>query len=569
MPNAEDIKWFKQNFHDKMEAAVQGTPFSIDLITAFACQETGPIWTTLRKLPFGVERVLELCVGDTLDDTKGRKAFPKNKAELLSKARGDEMFAIARKALEDMAQHIPGFKGAVANPDKFCHGFGVFQCDIQFFLEDPDYFLERRYSAFDASLGKCIDELKRAVVKLGFKDRTSLTDFEMASIAIAYNTGRFNPAKGLKQGFFNGTKFYGEAMFDFIRLAHTVPSPSGSTTMPTPSPGTAAIRPPSPAPSSGPQYQVDVHEQPLLLRKEPKRDPNNPTANVIARLPDGQLVRATTNTIVNGFLEVVTNLLGANLKGFASAQFLKLVPPAPQGDTPISDEPAAGPGVIEVHMPRKSDAPTKRAAAAGPLSLNEAKQPGRKGESADELRQELAAIIDWLGVEKPRHVRYQPKKKHTFASVYVHDYCALAGVYLPRVWWTPGAIEALARGANVQPLYGATIDEQNANDLFRWLRDYGMRFGWRQAATLSELQLEVNQGAIGLIAAKSKDDGVSGHIAAVVPETRESFAKRDADGEVIAPLQSQAGAKNFRYGLGKRNWWMDEAFADAAFWLHP
>ena len=41
----------------------------------------------------------------------------------------------------------------------------------------------------------------------------------------------------------------------------------------------------------------------------------------------------------------------------------------------------------------------------------------------------------------------------------------------------------------------------------------------------------------------------------VVPETGEHQARRERDGEVIAPLQSQAGARNFRHGTGTPNWW--------------
>jgi hypothetical protein len=156
----------------------------------------------------------------------------------------------------------------------------------------------------------------------------------------------------------------------------------------------------------------------------------------------------------------------------------------------------------------------------------------------------------------------------TFCNIYAHDYCHLAGVYLPRVWWTPGAIELLARGQNVEPRLEATIEEILANGLFRWLRDFGPRFGWRRVATLSELQLEVNQGAVGLITARRREDGPPGHITAVVPETEDHRARRNAAGEVTAPLQSQAGRQNFRYGTGKLNWWQDDQFADSAFWLH-
>ena len=69
-----------------------------------------------------------------------------------------------------------------------------------------------------------------------------------------------------------------------------------------------------------------------------------------------------------------------------------------------------------------------------------------------------------------------------------------------------------------------------ANDLFRWLRDFGPRFGWRQTGTPTKLQTEVNQGAIGLIVARRKEDGRSGHIVMVVPETDES-ARREAPAE--------------------------------------
>jgi hypothetical protein len=211
---------------------------------------------------------------------------------------------------------------------------------------------------------------------------------------------------------------------------------------------------------------------------------------------------------------------------------------------------------------------TRPTEVANAHSLNEPNQPGRKGTTADDIRAELAAIIDWLAVDDASHLRYQPRSRSTFCNIYAHDYCHLAGVYLPRVWWTPGAIEALAQGERVEALYDHTIEEQRANDLFRWLRDFGPRFGWRQTGMLSKLQLEVNQGAIGLIVARRKEDGLSGHIVVVVPETNEHQARRNMAGEVIGPLQSQAGTTNFRYATGKPNWWKDERFADCAFWLH-
>jgi hypothetical protein len=200
MPNAADMKWFKENFHAEVETAIANTPFTLDLIVALACQETGDVWPILRKKPLTVDQILALCVGDTIDfnpaNGKGRKAFPRNKAALLAVPRGDEMFAIARQALLDVAQQIPGFP--VSNSNKFCHGYGMFQLDLQFFKEDPDYFLEKRYEKFGETLGKSIGELTDKAKKIGLFDKPSLTDMELTAVAIAYNTGTFKPSLGLK-----------------------------------------------------------------------------------------------------------------------------------------------------------------------------------------------------------------------------------------------------------------------------------------------------------------------------------------------------------------------------------
>jgi hypothetical protein len=44
MPNADDIRWFKQQFGSKIDVATAGTPFSLDMLTAIACQESGELW---------------------------------------------------------------------------------------------------------------------------------------------------------------------------------------------------------------------------------------------------------------------------------------------------------------------------------------------------------------------------------------------------------------------------------------------------------------------------------------------------------------------------------------------
>jgi hypothetical protein len=320
--------------------------------------------------------------------------------------------------------------------------------------------------------------------------------------------------------------------------------------------------------SQGQLYEVNVDASPLRLRREPRIDRAKPSANVIAHLPDGHRVRWLSGKPTNAFLEVETSLNGAHLRGFASSKYLVKI--AAAGDIPVVVPRAAPPttGVIAVSAPRKASLVTRRTQIANALSLNEPNQPARTGATPQALRKSLWRIVDYLAVDKASHARYQPRDGMTYCNIYAHDYCALAGVYLPRVWWSQEALERLTRGEAVEPRIGATILEQRANDLFRWLQSFGPRFGWRQTGTLSKLQAEANLGAVALVIARRKLEGKSGHVTLVVPERDQFQARRDASGEVIAPLQSQAGLRNFRFGTGAANWWNGEQFAESAFWLH-
>ena len=163
--------------------------------------------------------------------------------------------ATARKrrglTLAAMAEHVPSFAGVAKRPNKFCHGYGIFQYDLQFFKEDPEYFLNREWRHFDRSLAKALEELKNAMSRTALAGRTTLSDLEQAHVAIAYNAGSFRPAKGLKQGFFDGEKFYGEMIFDFLRLSQTVSIPAAAGRLAVPAPGTAPGDPSSRAPSAG------------------------------------------------------------------------------------------------------------------------------------------------------------------------------------------------------------------------------------------------------------------------------------------------------------------------------
>lgn len=247
MAVSEDIAWFKKNFAGKILPHLAGTPISFDLVCAIAVQETGELWRKTRHT-HPVEEVIRLAVGDSIGEPK-RGAFPRTSAELRKKPRGDEMFALARKLLGEMAvaTGIPDYKKAAANPDKFCHGYGIFQNDLQHFATDPDYFLEQRWTDVDAMVGKLMGELRRALASLKLTNKTSLTDLESAFVAIVYNTGfgNFKASKGLKQGHRVGNTFYGENIDTFLKVARSVPTPGGAST-PTPAPAPAVTPAASP-----------------------------------------------------------------------------------------------------------------------------------------------------------------------------------------------------------------------------------------------------------------------------------------------------------------------------------
>ncbi|HYG07996.1 MAG TPA: SH3 domain-containing protein [Stenotrophomonas sp.] len=579
MPNREDIAWFKQTFAERLEAALAHSAFSLDFLVALACQETGEVWPLLRRAGLDEDELLALCVGDTLDASGGRSAFPRTRAELEAAPEGARMFQIARQALQDMARYVPEYARAAQKPDKFCHGFGLYQRDLQFFRQDPPYFLQRRYARFDDTLAVALNELEEHRRRIGLGQRVPLSVLDMVAVAIAYNTGRYDPRKGLNQGYRPpGGKYYGQSLFDYLRLSETVAIGDAAPLIEPPAPGEAIVPPPSPLTASGPFLRVDTRVSTLYLRSAP-RISTPPRGNVVGELPDGHAVRALDGKTVNGFIAVETSLAGALLRGWAAARYLKpapdvqeiavIAPPQSlrrQGDAAVATAPSGA--IPAVWMPRTAGSITRRTAPANAHSLNEPGQPGRQGSTPDALRAELAAIIAWLDSEKPTHKRYQPRDGLTFCNIYSHDFCHLAGAYLPRVWWSAPALLKWQAGQSVQPLIGNTLREMRANDLFRWLRDFGPGFGWRQTGTLDKLQLAANQGALGLVVARRKEEGKSGHIVLVVPETDSQRARRDAAGNVIAPLQSQAGARNFRYGTGQAGWWNRETFAEFGFWIH-
>lgn len=339
-------------------------------------------------------------------------------------------------------------------------------------------------------------------------------------------------------------------------MPNTAPQPSFPSILP----------PPSPVPGGGKVHVVKDIDTMLRVRSKPIQTVP-PNRNVVAKLPSGHHVSVLSAAPQNGFHRISTSLQGALIDGWAAAEYL--APADPTAAVPVAapaQKPPAG-RPPAVRLPAAGGSGAARAKAANALSLGEANAPKRSAGPAQQMINQLNAIIEWLNCESAAHGRYWPSAGRTFCNVYAHDYCTLAGAYLPRVWWDDKALMEIAKGKKPPAIYGKTLYEMRANDLFRWLTSWGLDFGWRRTGTLTKLQNIANAGGIGVIVARRIVEGKPGHISVVVPETGPHKAIR-RNGEVVLPLQSQAGSKNVKRGTIGAGWWHGSQFADHGFWVH-
>ena len=309
----------------------------------------------------------------------------------------------------------------------------------------------------------------------------------------------------------------------------------------------------------------------LRLRRTP--DQSSP-ANIITAFPQGTLVRFLSASEDPAWWKVSVDSGGKNLQGFMSAKNLSPVaqvtgrapvPAASETTAPtVPPQPAAASAIVEVHFPNSINRPVKRDETEGRIwKLNEAGAPTREGATPAKKTAELARIIAWLNADKSE--RYQKTSKATFCNVYAYDFACLAGCYIPRVWWTQKGIHELTAGHTISIKYEDTVDEMTANMLYRWFRDWGGSFGWTAAHDVDELQKHANAGGISVVVANNSEG--HGHITMVVPETDTHLAKRDSQGLVTVPLESQAGSVSCNYITKPSPWWTAAKYTHG-FWMH-
>ncbi len=294
----------------------------------------------------------------------------------------------------------------------------------------------------------------------------------------------------------------------------------------------------------------------LNLRSEPEIRASNRIAVLPAQQPVEKL--AEHDAI---WWQVAAELHGAPARGFVAARFLEALTSQPPEPPPIPE------GAFPAAHLRENRADVTREGVNGrAFPLGEPGRPQRTSADPQTRAGEVSAILDWLGVEQSH--RYSPTASSTFCNIYACDVAYLAGVYLPRVWWTSGALLRLRTGASVPVQYGQTVEELSANSLFSWFGDFGPAFGWRRTLDLEELQQAANRGGVAVIVARHQDANRSGHIAVVEREGGDLQAVR-VDGRVVRPITSQAGRENHRRRVPARTWWALPPLASWTAWLHP
>ena len=269
-----------------------------------------------------------------------------------------------------------------------------------------------------------------------------------------------------------------------------------------------------------------------------------------------------------GWVRIRVSLSGLLREGVVAERYLQALPTS-RGAATVPAAPAPAAALPAAHMQQDRADITRRRDGGRAYPLGEAGRPVRAGGDAASLAASVSAIVDYLAVANPAHLRYKPAGSTTYCNIYATDLAYLCGVYLPRVWWTDRALLQLREGAQVAVEYGRTVRELNANSLYDWLEDHGPAFGWKREVELTALQAAANAGQVCVIVARRVDLNRPGHITVVVPETGDAKAVRNAQDEVVRPLESQAGTRNVLRGAAAGAWWLNSRFQAHAFWRHP
>ncbi len=150
--------WLMTHFGGSVRSATEGSPFSPALLCGIACQETAYFWLPMiikSEKKITPDEIVARCVLDASGDApkSSRRAFPRNSAAFRSKY--DRFFADMLVEEANATRALRGF-----GPKNWIYkGYGIFQYDLQFVIEDEDYFRFRQWYDFSVCANRVIKEL--------------------------------------------------------------------------------------------------------------------------------------------------------------------------------------------------------------------------------------------------------------------------------------------------------------------------------------------------------------------------------------------------------------------------
>jgi hypothetical protein len=140
-------RWLIRHFGDTIREKIRGSPFSLALVCAIACQESGYVWFT-RSMREGrtPKEVLRLLV---LDNVSPRlRAFPRDTETFKRDPRFADISGDLIRA-SDASRVARGLRPT----RKLLYGCGLFQYDLQYIETDPRFWRDE----FDGKRGLWCD----------------------------------------------------------------------------------------------------------------------------------------------------------------------------------------------------------------------------------------------------------------------------------------------------------------------------------------------------------------------------------------------------------------------------
>lgn len=174
-------EWMKENFEEKIIAAVENTPFDKEIVYAIACQETAQRWQLWIGLS-DAATLLQRCVFDASGDfpDTSRSAFPKNKPEFIAEFGNVLSQMLVDEGNKMRAMPQPGFPHGFGAAGFLYKGYGIFQYDLQHIKTDKTFFTDKLWFSIDECIARLIKELK---------DKWKLHTNDMFNTIKAYNGG--------------------------------------------------------------------------------------------------------------------------------------------------------------------------------------------------------------------------------------------------------------------------------------------------------------------------------------------------------------------------------------------